>query len=131
MITRYPDIRLRKYQGGKADWWEVTDRVRVVCKLHRYGRFIIEVGFISDFASALQLLWWLIPPHGRTAMACIVHDYLYEKNPVNATRREVDRFWLELLKKSGVPKWQVWLMYYYVRALGWYNWKKYRDGEQN
>ncbi|WP_428657652.1 DUF1353 domain-containing protein [Runella sp.] len=122
-MTLYPDIRVRKYQGGKPDWWEVTDRVKVRCALHPYGRFFIPYGYTSDFASVPQVFWWLVPPHGRTAPACVVHDYLYEHNPVKATRKEVDRFWLELLKQSGVPTWQVWTMYLYVRALGWYTWK--------
>ncbi len=123
-MTNYPDIRLRKYQGGKPDWWEVTDRVKVRCRLTPYGRILIPHGYTTDFASVPQMFWWLVPPHGKTSSACIVHDYLYEHKPVKATRKEVDLFWLDLLKNSGVKPWQVWLMYGYVRALGWYNWRK-------
>lgn len=122
-LTTYPDIQVQKCFEGKPDWWKVTVRAKVRCELHAYGRIFIPAGYVSDFASVPQVLWWLIPPHGRTAPACIVHDYLYEHKPVNATRKQVDVFWLRLLKQSGVPTWQVWTMYIYVRALGWYTWK--------
>ena len=123
-VTTYPKVQVEKCFDGKPDWWKVTVRTKVRCELHPHGRFFIPPGYTSDFASVPQLLWWLVPPHGRTAPACIVHDYLYEHKPVKATRKEVDLFWLDLLKKSGVKGWQVWLMYGYVRALGWVNWKK-------
>ncbi|WP_162794178.1 DUF1353 domain-containing protein [Runella rosea] len=123
MPTRYPEILLKKHNSGKSDWWEVVQPVRVRCSLNDYGRFMIPAGYVSDFASVPQLFFWLIPPHGRTANACVVHDYLYEHKPVKATRREVDLFWRELLKQCNVPAWQVWIMYGYVRAFGWVNWK--------
>lgn len=123
MPTRYPEILLKKHNNGKADWWEVVEPVRVRCPLNDYGRFVIHAGYTTDFASVPQLFWWLVPPHGRTANACVVHDYLYEHKPVKASRKEVDRFWRELLRESGVKPWQVWLMYGYVRAFGWVNWK--------
>ncbi|TAF48661.1 MAG: DUF1353 domain-containing protein [Runella slithyformis] len=69
-----------------------------------------------------QFLWWLIPPHGVTSSACIVHDYLYENKLQGVSRKEVDEFWLGLLKSSGARSWQIYLMYYYVRAFGWVTW---------
>jgi len=30
------------------------------------------------------------------------------------------------MQKAGVPKWQRYLMYKYVRALVWINWNKFR-----
>ncbi|MCP1384461.1 DUF1353 domain-containing protein [Runella salmonicolor] len=123
-ITTYPNILLKKCADGKADWWEVTVRVKVRCELSPMGRIFIPDGFVSDFASTPRAFWWLVPPHGRTANACIVHDYLYEKKPLKASRKEVDLFWRELLKQCNVPAWQVWIMYKYVRLLGGFNWKK-------
>lgn len=122
LVTIYPKIALEKCMDGKIDWWKVTTRVRVRCDLHPYGRIHIPVGFISDFASVPRPLWGIIPPHGRTSSACVVHDYLYEAKPLKATRAEVDLFWKSLLKQSNIPRWQVNAMYYYVKLLGWYNW---------
>lgn len=124
MPTRYPEIILKKHQG-KYDWWEVVEPVRVRCELSPYGRILISAGYTTDFASVPQAFWGLVPPHGKTANACVVHDYLYEKKPVKASRKQVDLFWRKLLYESGVKPWQVWLMYGYVRALGWVNWRKF------
>lgn len=120
-MTHYPQILIQKH-NGKYDWWELADQVRVRCSLAPLtGRFIIPKGYTSDFASVPQLFWWLVPPHGVTATACIVHDYLYEVKPFkHVTRREVDDYWLSLLRATTAPRWQIYLMYYYVRLLGWF-----------
>lgn len=123
-LTIYPKIPVEKCFDGKVDWWKVTTRVKVRCDLSPYGRIFIPAGFISDFASVPRLFWGIIPPHGRTASACIVHDYLYEAKPIKATRRQVDLYWKSLLQQCNIPRWQVNVMYAYVRLLGWYTWKK-------
>ena len=45
------------------------------------GSVIITVprGFEPDFASVPRLLWPLVPPHGRSRKAAVVHDYLYSR----------------------------------------------------
>ena len=123
--TQYPNIILLKPLNVKHDWWQVATNVRVKCDLHPYGRFIIPAGFYSDFASAPQWLWWLIPPHGLSAMPCIVHDYMYEHRKFQYTRRQADMFWYGLMIQAGVPRWQRRLMFAYVRLLGGITWKKF------
>lgn len=124
-LTQYPNILLLKPLATKNDWWQVAVPVRVKCDLHPYGRFIIPAGFYSDFASAPQCFWWLIPPHGLSAMACVVHDYMYEHRKFNYSRLEADVFWYNLMVQSGVPRWQRRLMFAYVRVFGGITWKKF------
>mgnify|MGYP000028098225 CR=1 FL=1 len=119
-MTVYPRIMLYKTDGGHYDWYTVAED----CVL---GPLLISEGFITDFASVPQLIWWLIPPHGLAAMPSLVHDYLYQTPDAhNLTRKQVDRSWLELMRKSGVPFWQRGLMYVFVRMLGGRVWEKYR-----
>jgi len=118
-MTIYPRILLAK-NDGKYDWYEVVEDCAV-------GPLLIVAGFTTDFASVPQLVWSLIPPHGRSAMPSIVHDYMYQvPNSHCLTRKQVDGHWLELLKKAGVPKWQRLTMYALVRAFGSVVWKRYR-----
>lgn len=118
-MTLYPRIVLVK-SHAYYDWYEVVEDCAV-------GPILIEAGFTTDFASVPQVLWWLIPPHGKGAMPSIVHDYLYQVPWAHElTRRQVDDHWLELLKKAGVSRWQRGLMYEFVRAFGVGVWKKYR-----
>lgn len=118
-MTTYPRILLVKH-NGKYDWFEVVEDCAV-------GPVLITKGFTTDFASVPQLVWSLIPPHGMAAMPSIVHDYMYQVPSSHClTRKQVDEIWLELMQKAGVPKWQRWTMYGFVRAFGGGVWKKYR-----
>ena len=118
-MTTYPRILLVKH-SGKYDWFEVVEDCAV-------GPILITAGFTTDFASVPQAVWWLIPPQGLAAMPSIVHDYMYQvPSSHNLTRKQVDIIWLELMRKAGVPKWQRWTMYVFVRAFGDGVWKRYR-----
>jgi|GEM_PF-3470796 len=126
-MTTYPKVLLLKpLNAPKNDWWQVAERVLVKCDLHPLGRFHIPAGFNTDFASLLQLLWWFIPPHGLTAMPCLVHDFMYECRKFDYSRLEADVFWYNLMKQAGVPRWQRALMFGYVRLLGWITWNQFR-----
>jgi len=119
-MTTYPHILLVKH-SGKYDWFEIAEDCA-------FGSVLIAEGFTTDFASVPQSVWWLIPPHGLAAMPSIVHDYMYQvpsSHPL--TRKQVDGIWLELMQKSGVPKWQRYTMYAFVRAFGGGVWKRYRS----
>lgn len=119
-MTLYPYILLAKYNTGKYDWYEVAEDCA-------FGAVLITKGFTTDFASVPQAVWWLIPPHGKAAIPSIVHDYMYQVPDSHVlTRKQVDGIWLELMQKSGVPTWQRYTMYAFVRAFGSGVWKRYR-----
>lgn len=117
-MTEYPNIRFRKSEE-KYDWFEVTEPCIFT---HITGKkYIIQIGYKTDFASIPQWLWWLIPPNGQSANASVVHDYLYD-NKIEE-RVFADLFFYLELKKS-VPLWQARLMYVTVRLLAWSWWNK-------
>lgn len=124
-MTTYPDIDLRKWRSNvrkEYDWFVVMED----CQIPGWD-IVIKKGFTTDFASVPQWLWWLIPPHGKAAMASTVHDWLYQKPDTHTMTRDiVDIFWLILMIEDGVPLWQAYTMYYFVRWFGAGVWKKYR-----
>lgn len=121
-MKKYPEIEVRK-STQHYDWYEVIE----TC-LFYYPVIRIRKGFLTDYASVPQLLWWLIPPHGRAANASIWHDWMYQQpKDHNLSRREVDATWLRLMLEDNVPTLQAYAMYYMVRWFGNGVWKKYRN----
>lgn len=86
------------------------------CLLSEY-EILIKKGFITDLVSSGRFLWFLIPPHGMTSNAAIVHDDCWRKSIFE--RKKCDEIFLSLLKESKVPIWQCYLMYLFVRTFGW------------
>lgn len=121
-MTQYPDIRVRKFPSGKIDWWEVTEDCEVTNITGE--KFIIEAGYISNFASVPRVFWSIIPPHGRSANASIVHDYMYEH--VMDYRLLVDFFFFRNLL-NDVPEWQAVLMATIVRLRGKKRWDGFKQ----
>ncbi len=83
-------------------------------------RITVPAGFVTDFASTPSPIWWLIPPWGKYGKAAVVHDYLYLVK--TRTRKEADGIFREAMVVLGVPEWQVFVMYWAVRAFGWPAW---------
>jgi len=88
------------------------------------GVYFVEAGFVTDGASIPRLLWPLIghPIDPSYYPAAIVHDSLYCNQPV--TRGCADAVFCRLLRRLGVARWRVALMYTGVRLGGWVGWSK-------
>jgi hypothetical protein len=82
---------------------------------------VVPAGYITDFASIPRFLWWLLPPTGRYQYAALIHDRLYDLH--NRKRIECDRILAEVMKRSGVPAWQRFAIYWGVRIGGGSHWK--------
>ena len=66
-------------------------------------RIVVPQGFVTDFASVPQGLWWLgLSPHGQYSRAAIVHDYLYWAQ--GCSRAQSDRLLVIAMKESNVGK---------------------------
>lgn len=111
---------VRKVYNKKYDWWRLSEPAFVWVGSKQ---IIIPEGYETDFASKPLLVPdWLVPVSGLSAMASAAHDYLCETGVVS--RAEADRAFLDLMHLAGVPLWQRWLMYGYVRAFGWIRYTK-------
>lgn len=107
-------------RSEKFDWWRLAESRML---WHNSRSLFLPTGYTTNGPSVPRWLWWLIPPHGRSFLASAIHDACYEYQYFS--RKESDRLFLELLKQSNLPFWQPYLMYWYVRLLGWYTWNQY------
>ncbi len=76
----------------------------------------VPEGFITDLASVPRCLWWWFPPHGKWALASVVHDFMYD-NAINS-KEDADNTFFKLLRAYGVPKTKAKVMYWAVRIFG-------------
>ena len=78
--------------------------------------------FQTDFASVPRFLHPIIPPIGKYNRATILHDYMYRTCRVGFSRKEADTLFRDLLRKLGVAKMRVFVMYWGVRLFGESSW---------
>jgi len=71
----------------------------------------VPKGYLTDFASWLK-------PTGRYVEAAVIHDYLYG---TKAGRKYADNMFKEIMTRGGCPQWRINMMYYGVRAFGWWD----------
>ncbi len=98
------------------------------------GELEVHVGFVTDFASIPQPMWWLIAPSGRHTRAAVLHDWLYAHRPIvtrrraggtsRVTRSESDREFHRAMYATGVPRWRCLVMHVAVRLAGWLVWRR-------
>lgn len=86
--------------------------------------WIVPTGFATDFASIPAAGRVLISKAHQNAYAAVLHDYLYETQPI--PRDRADALFREALASpdcnTGTAK--QWLMYAAVRSGGWRSWNK-------
>ncbi len=117
-MTKYPIVHLKK-SNLKYNLFELIED----CAFEFEDiKFTIPKGFTTDFASVPQIFWGLLPAHCTAAMPSVIHDYTCQFAIL--PRPKCDAVFLELLKISGMKKWQYRLMYAYVRAFGWVTYNK-------
>jgi len=84
--------------------------------------FIVPKGYVTDFATVPQFIWWLIPTYGNYTAATVLHDWLitYALPNRRVSSRRVDRVFREAMQSLGVSAPRRWLMWAGVRwgALG-------------
>lgn len=90
----------------------------------------IPAGFLTDFASVPEALWFWISPFGKHQEAALVHDCLYaNKGTINGierrlSRKESDELFYQIMLADGVNKVKAKIMKLGVRLFGWKYWKK-------
>ena len=93
---------------------------------HSRKIIIVPVGFVTDFASVPQFLWWWLPYWGKYGKAAVLHDFLYQSHCchlfLKGTRKEADKIFYEAMIVGGTPQRRAYLMYLAVRLFGWIGW---------
>jgi len=122
---------LTEYIDG--DVWRLARNVVYRVAIGRLaGRLLtIRNGFIFNWASTPSLLWFCLPPAGKSGnpygIAALVHDWLYEHQAINSepiTRQEADDVFNDVLRYVGVHRWLAATMWAGVRIGGWLPWRR-------
>ena len=92
-------------------------------------RITVKKGFDFDGATIPQSLWSVYgnPLSGKFRIAALVHDALYVSQKL--PRELADKIFLDLMKQHEVEYLKRKTMYYAVRSVGWYAWRKYEEPE--
>lgn len=105
---------------------------------------VVPAEFVTDCHSTPPWLQSLLPAYNnRTALAAIVHDYLYmhweetgligagpyeyDWEPPGYNNRDyADQCYLRLMEQFAPGHWRNRLYYFAVRLFGWWNWNHFR-----
>lgn len=119
-MSSFTDDLIVKHLDGNR--WELMREFSYYISDKDKGQIIlVPKGFTTDFASIPRLFWTLIGhPTGKYGKAAIIHDYLYHIQ--TKTRSQTDRIFYEAMRVLKVSFIKRWLMYHYVKTLGWIPW---------
>ena len=96
--------------------WLVGEEYRYATSI---GVIVVPKGFKTDYASVPRVFRNIINSYGKHGRAAVIHDWLYSKEcPINLTREEADKIFLEIMEEWQVAKWKRILMYKLVRKFG-------------
>lgn len=111
--------------------WKLTRNVAYVIKggIHAGKTLTVRSGFLFDWASTPSLLWFCLPPAGKSGnpygIAALIHDWLYAHKAINGqpiTRAEADEVFNEICRYVGCHRWLAATMWAGVRLGGWLPW---------
>lgn len=111
---------------------EVPDQFRILetfsLKADDGFEFQVTEGLLTDGASIPDVFQSLIHPIHRDFPADAFHDGSYMLNHFHEfSRLEIDRYWLQFMKRFNPRKpFRTYTKYAVVRLFGWYNWRYYK-----
>jgi Protein of unknown function (DUF1353) len=75
-------------------------------------RFVVPVGFQTDFASVPRAFQWLVPTYGRYTKSAILHDYLCDEARAGRFNRDdADGIFRRTMRELGVSFLRRWIMW--------------------
>lgn len=109
---------------GYSDQYETLEEITYM--LSNGVGITIPIGFVTDMASTPRFTWVLFPPFGKYAYASVIHDYLYMTPEIIVSRGFTDAEFRRIMKEDGVGYITRNTFYFFVSALGFFNWKKFK-----
>lgn len=87
----------------------------------------VPEGMIVDGASVPRIAWWFMPPDGLHRAAALPHDDIYGRRGRMPSGRkikriEADKLLYSRMREAGCHRFRCEVVYYAVRAFGWYAW---------
>jgi hypothetical protein len=100
-------------QSGDSDW--VVEEP--IIYQGSVEKFVVEIGFHTDFASVPRIFTWLLPTYGRYTRPAILHDKLCDLARAGGiSRADADGLFRRSMRELGVAFLRRWLMWAGVRA---------------
>lgn len=99
-------------------------------------RIIVPRGFVTDFASIPRPLYAVIPPRGKYNRPAIVHDWLYQKAPIDPiTGKRVEQDDADYILREACENvddrfTQRWAIYLGLKLGGFVAWNNYREKDK-
>jgi hypothetical protein len=109
-----PFVSKLQIQESGFTQWELISPVRYQGK---YQQFLIQSGYVTDFATIPRILRWLINTYGPYTKAAILHDWLLtDLIPARSvTSYDADHMFKRVMREEGVSFPLRWLMWAGVR----------------
>jgi hypothetical protein len=124
------DSLLSIQERGDRDW---TLLAPLIWEGTKGARFVVPVGFVTDFATVPRIMHWKVSPYGPYTRAAVLHDWLLDQlaewhkvNPLGgresykrpeppANSRDVDGIFRRAMEDLGVRWDRRWVMWAAVR----------------
>lgn len=87
----------------------------------------VPSGFKFNGSSIPRLAWTLLgesPMQGAHVHASVVHDYAYQNEEVDVTRKESDSLYLQMCVQHGMKKSKALIMWAFIRVFGYFAYKE-------
>lgn len=109
------DSELSVQSAGPRTWRVIAP---LVWEGTKGNRFVVPVGFITDFATVPRVMHWKVSPYGPYTRAAVLHDYLLERLKAgdrSITSRDIDGIFRRAMEDLGVRWDRRWVMWTGVR----------------
>lgn len=110
------------YSNKSSKYWKIQQPITVT--LSNGKTMNIPKGFIYDMSTVPKWLWSFVRPFNDGLFGYLVHDVLYVQRVPGMTRVQCDKemlFWTNITNEN---KFDNYVRYLFVRALGWLWWYK-------
>lgn len=87
------------------------------------GVIMVPAGFVTDFASVPRVPLIFSTFGNRGHGAAVIHDWLYQSQPLGATKEYADLVFKEALQAEGIRLWRAWCMWKAVHHRGHEAWR--------
>jgi hypothetical protein len=87
----------------------------------------VPTGFKFNGSSIPRVAWTLLgesPMRGAHVHASVVHDYEYQNDELDVTRKESDDLYYKMCIQHGMSKGKAWIMWASIRVFGFFAYKE-------
>lgn len=119
----YVDVRIYRWTKSESDRNEILSPLDYTSSDGTL--YTVPKGFRTNFASIPRIFRSIIEPTGKWTNASVLHDYLYENGyKMGVSRKKADKLFYDAMIDSHVANITANIMWFCVRAFGYFNYKR-------